>query len=145
MESRYQEIQSRYLADMRAIMPVIMAWWRKRAVRDPAELEGSLPQNDFETRWPAGPTAHPRVLLVFRTYFLEVEALNLENEMKGHEGNGPAHESDWGRDADEQESDLELPIDILVDDLPDLAPDVYQLVRGMVFVPIGLSPDEEYC
>lgn len=82
MDKRYKEIQARYLAEMRTILPAVMAWWKAHAVRDPSELVGSVPQNDFEARWPAGPTAHPRVLHVFRKYFLEIDTLNLDNESR---------------------------------------------------------------
>jgi hypothetical protein len=144
MDARYQEIQSRYLAEMRVILPDIMAWWRTNAVRDPSDLTGPA-RNAFEARWPAGPTAHPRVLHVFRKYFLEIDQLNLENEENEADGGVAPREEDWGTDDVDDESDFQLPVDILVDDLPDVAPDIYALVKGMVFVPIGLSPDEEYC
>ncbi len=144
MDQRYAEVQARYLAEMRVILPAVISWWSANAIRDPADLEASLPQNDFETRWPAGPTAHPRVLHVFRKYFLEVDTLNLENESHDSDAANALKESDWGGDEDE-ELDFRLPIDLLVDDLPDAAPDVYMLVKGMVFVPVGLSPDEDYC
>ncbi|BAV51227.1 hypothetical protein MesoLj113a_62540 [Mesorhizobium sp. 113-1-2] len=145
MDKRYKEIQARYLAEMRTILPAVMAWWKAHAVRDPSELVGSVPQNDFEARWPAGPTAHPRVLHVFRKYFLEIDTLNLDNESREPPSGGETKESDWGTDGETEEVDFQLPIDLLVDDLPNVAPDVYELVRGLVFVPIGQSPDEEFC
>jgi hypothetical protein len=143
MDSRYSSIVDRYLAEMRAIRPSIIAWWDAHAVRPVEELEFSSAQNDFERRWPAGPTAHPRVIEIFRRYFLEIDHLNLEIEAQDDEGR-TAVESDWGLGADEDDP-FQLPIDLLVDDLQSTAPDVYQLVKGMVFVPIGLSPDEEFC
>jgi hypothetical protein len=144
MDKRYQEIQSRYLAEMRTILPGVMAWWKANAVRDPTDLAGAA-RNAFEARWPAGPTAHPRVLAVFRKYFLEIDKVNLDNEDREAAAGAAAAESDWGTDDDAEDAEFRLPIDILVDDLPTVAPDVYALVKGMVFVPIGLSPDEEYC
>lgn len=143
MDPRYSEIVDRYLAEMRAIRPSILAWWNVRAVRSVEELETSQAQNDFERRWPAGPTAHPRVLEVFRRHFLEIDSLNLEIESQDKDQRTIV-EDDWFSYADEDEV-FQLPIDLLVDDLRSTAPDVYQLVKGMVFVPIGLSPDEEYC
>ncbi|MCO5066550.1 MAG: hypothetical protein M9924_19390 [Rhizobiaceae bacterium] len=142
MDQRYEDIQARYLAEMRQILPEITAWWKANAIRDPSDIT-TKPANDFERRWPAGPTAHPRVLHIFRKYFLEIDALNVENETR-EPSSATASEEDWGTDEDE-EADFQLPIDLLVDDLPDVAPDVYGLVKAMVFVPIGLSPDEEYC
>jgi hypothetical protein len=145
MDKRYKGLQERYLAEMRTILPTVMAWWKANAVRDPAELKTSTPQNEFEARWPAGPTAHPRVLHVFRKYFLEIDALNLDNESRRTSDRVAAKDSDWGKDEDPEEVDFQLPIDLLVDDLPTVAPDVYELVKGLVFVPIGLNPDEEFC
>lgn len=143
MDSRFTEILDRYLAEMRAIRPAVLAWWNTHAERAVEELEMSTARNDFERRWPAGPTAHPRVLEVFRRYFLEIDNLNLEIETENKEKLSTS-EHDWGSEADEEDP-FQLPIDLLVDDLRTTAPDVYQLVKGMVFVPIGLSPDEEYC
>lgn len=143
MDPRYEDIQSRYLAEMRQILPEIMAWWKANGVRDATDIT-TPPSNDFEKRWPAGPTAHPRVLHIFREYFLEIDELNVENEDREPPKDTAAKESEWGTDEDE-EADFQLPIDLLVDDLSDTAPDVYGLVKAMVFVPIGLSPDEEYC
>ena len=141
MDARYEEIRTRYLADMRGILPGIMAWWNERAVRAPEALEGSTPQNDFERRWPAGPTGHPRVLCIFRKYFLEIDTLNLENEQRQSSAGRQPTEADWGED-DDSDIEFQLPIDLLVDDLPSVAPDVYPLVKGMVFIPIGAALDE---
>ncbi|MBZ9683630.1 MULTISPECIES: hypothetical protein [unclassified Mesorhizobium] len=144
MDKRYKDIQAHYLAEMRTILPGVMTWWKAQAVRDASKLVGSAPQNEFESRWPAGPTAHPRVLHVFRKYFLEIDNLNLHNESREAPGSDDIEETDWGAD-DEPEVDFQLAIDLLVDDLPSVAPDVYELVKGLVFVPIGQSPDEETC
>jgi hypothetical protein len=143
VDPRYEEVQIRYLAEMRGILPLVMAWWTERAVHTPDEIDDQPAGNDFERRWPAGPTGHPLVLNVFRRYFLQIDRLNLEVDVHENLSREPT-EDDWGVEAYE-EVPTQLPVDVLVDDIQSVAPDVYRLVKGMVFIPIGLSPEEEFC
>lgn len=143
MDDRYVDIQTRYLAEMRGVLEVVLAWWTARSV---TPVEGLPPAglNDFDRRWPAGPVAHPHVLEVFRRHFLEADDLNLENEAR-RRGDGRPLRTLWGEPEDPGALAFVRPIDLLVNDLEHKAPDVYAVMQGLVFVPIGLNPEEEFC
>ncbi|RRH97420.1 hypothetical protein EH240_20890 [Mesorhizobium tamadayense] len=145
MNRRYQELQDTYLAELRSILPPILSWWKEHAVRPPAEMGTGGNRNDFERRWPLGPVAHPRVLAVLRTYYLAVLALNREFETLRPPQDTTPRESDWGIDDEEADVPFVLPIDLLVNDLESIAPDLYEIMSNLVFVPVGLAPDGEYC
>jgi hypothetical protein len=144
MHQRYKDIQDAYIAELRAILPPVLDWWSKHAVRPPAQMGQGGNRNDFERRWPFGPVAHPRVLDVLRTYYLAVHALNREFEtLRPPEDEGP-RESDWGADDEELDVPFVLPIDLLVNDLEAIAPDLHEIMSNLVFVPVGLAPNGEY-
>ena len=144
MTRTYEDIQSEYLVEVHKIIPSVLEWWRARAVRPPSLDEGK-PQNDFEARWPLGPAAHPRILHVVRIYFLQTYELNRENERRRTPRDDAPNESDWGTDDKGDDVKFYLPIDLLVNDIEEVDPDVYEVVSGLVFVPVGLSPAGEYC
>lgn len=145
-DRRYAELQARYLLEMRGIMPEVLAWWTRRAVTDLREFVEAPARNDFERRWPAGPSAHPRVIAVFRKYFLELAALNDRIEDSGAaEPEDEDEEGDWGVEDEDPVQDLHVAAsDLLIDDIEGVASDVYLLVRMLVFVPVGRSPNGEY-
>ncbi len=130
---------------MRKIIPSVLMWWKERSAGPHEDLNTLAPRNDFERRWPLGPVAHPQILNIVRIYFLETYKLNLENEARARPLDRPQLESDWGEDDQERDVKFMLPIDLLVYDLEMIAPDVFNVVSNLVFVPVGQSPDEEFC
>jgi hypothetical protein len=144
MES-YDLIQSEFIRQMREIMPDILNWWRTNAEDRLSSFELREPRNAFEARWPFGPVSHPRVIHLVRKYFIETNLLNRRNEILRPPDRHEVRESDWGSDDEDQDVEFQLPIDLLVHDLEEVAPDVFSIVSNLVFIPVGLSPDEEYC
>ncbi len=142
MDDRFREIQGRYRAEMHGIMPAIMEWWFDGLDASKPDAEGV---SAFESRWPAGPAAHPRVLEVFRRYFLETDAMNLDNEESGRTSRGdPLAEESWGIDGDSGTRPFVRPIDLLVHDLESVDPDLFEVLGALVFVPVGLDPNGEF-
>ncbi|WP_208603647.1 hypothetical protein [Mesorhizobium loti] len=82
---------------------------------------------------------------MLRTYYLAVHALNREFETLRPPLDTTPRESDWGTDDEEADVPFVLPIDLLVNDLESIAPDLYEIMSNLVFVPVGLAPDGEYC
>lgn len=145
MDERYEKLQAEYVADLRKIMPPVLEWWKRNAGRTPDKMGNSKSLNDFEARWPMGPVAHPRVLHVVRTYYLKINRLNRENELNRQPDDKPPVESDWGADDDaDDDVSFALPIDLLVNDLEEIDPDLFKILSFLVFVPVGLAPDGEY-
>lgn len=144
MNDEYRDIQDRYIAEMRAVLPQILAWWNARAASAPAEIRTLDTASAFELRWPAGPAAHPRIIEIFRRYFFEVDALNVrgQTELAEQVRRDPT-DPGWGEAVPPPDRTFVLPIDLLVNDLVTVAPDLHEIMQGFVFVPIGADPEGE--
>lgn len=137
----YAEIQESYIAELRALQPVLMDWWKRIAgldkINDP-------PPADIANRWPTAFSGHPRVIAVFRKHFMLIDDLNYENEVNYVEAQQPAnHEELWGVDGESPKFPYMRPNDLLIHDIKELAPDLQKLVAGIVFVPVGLNQFDE--
>ncbi|MER8435309.1 hypothetical protein NKH36_05830 [Mesorhizobium sp. M1312] len=131
----YDDIQQRYIAELRALLPEINAWW-----------SGIVAVETFDAIsliWPTGISGHPRFLHIFRTHYFEVENLNRKNEHEFVEEAEKSPEEKWGVDDLGDSPRYVGHIDLLIDDIPSKAPDLAEVVNGFVFVPIGLDQDEE--
>ena len=74
----YEEIQANYIAELRALQPSLIEWWK--------QLTGIERINDavgqeFANRWPTAFSGHPRIIATFRKYFMQIDDLNYENEV----------------------------------------------------------------
>ena len=144
MADSFEEIQEKYIVEMRSLAPAILGWWNERCpypATDPVPREA---MTDFHRRWPAGPAAHPRIIAVFRKYFFEVEELNEKSASKEQKRKGKRVEV-WGRDVAPPALMRARPIDLLVNDLETVAPDLFEIMQGLVFVPTGMDPNGEDC
>lgn len=137
MDDRYALIQQSFLSEMGDVMPDVLAWWDARAGGDPDRPNG------FERRWPAGPVAHPRVLDVVRRHWLRVDDLNLENERPPPPRPDSADEANWGASPPPGTRAYIHPADLLIQDLERIEPDLFEIMAGLVFVPVGADPDGE--
>lgn len=138
---QYAEIQTRYIEDVRTVLPNVLDWWYAQAQSDASNIRTADTANSFEKRWPAGPGSHPRILAVFRQYFLEVDDLNLEHEAQP-EKPAPPHEDLWGVDELEEGRPFVRPVDLLINDIEALDPELFGVLQGIVFIPVGSTPDE---
>lgn len=131
-----RELQSGYIAELRAVAPAIDGWWE--------ELNNGPRAKFAQYRWPTGPAGHPRVLAIFRKYFLLIEQENEELRRKPLAAWPEDTKEMWGKASMGGERQIENPADLLIHDIPTLAPDVGHLALGIVFVPIGLDEEEEF-
>jgi hypothetical protein len=131
------DVQTRYVAELRAIAPELRAWWKRMCT-----LRG---EQTMLTRWPTGIAGHPRTLAVFRKYYFEIEALNDEAILAEEDDDEDEEitEEMWGEEEDDEGTDIGDHAELLIYDIEDLAPDIYELVDGICYVPIGLTPDED--
>jgi hypothetical protein len=129
------EIQQRYVAELRGILPDVMTWWNEA-------LDHVSPETLW-AHWPTGPSGHPRVLHVFRKYFLAIEAMNRNAEESFQEDLDKPGTDMWGIRDLGVAPDLVRPVDALILEIPDVAPDLSEIVRGICFVPVGLDHNEE--
>jgi hypothetical protein len=114
----YRAVAARFKKELKAVAPEILAWWQARAGRTPKKSMDAprAKSNDFEQRWMLGPAGHPRIIAIFRRHLLEVDRLNQESD------------------------DPRRPVALLIDDLEASAPELHQLVAGMVLVPFEVAP-----
>jgi hypothetical protein len=142
MHESYEQLQREYIETLRSVTPAILRWWNERCpypATDPVPREA---MTDFHRRWPAGPAGHPRIIALFRKYFFAVQELN--KETAAQDDARPREETEvWGKDVEPPGRQQVLPIDLLVSDLTNAAPDLFEIMQGLVFVPIGMDPDGE--
>lgn len=127
MNVLYKQLQSEYIAKMRSIAPDIKQWWFDHCLH---HWTADIPleeKNDFQRRWPAGPAGHPRIISLFRQYFFAASKLN--DQLAG----------------DGSTISFQRPVDLLVNDLATVAPDLFDILQGMVYVPIGVTLKGEEC
>ncbi|RUU31544.1 hypothetical protein EOC93_01920 [Mesorhizobium sp. M6A.T.Ce.TU.002.03.1.1] len=137
MANKIDKLQKNYIRDMRVVQPVVQHWW--------SGLVEKLGLDEATRRWPTGPSGHPSVIEVFRSYYFEIEELNLEAEDEFEERPPKPWEEMWGAEDDDEAPRVEREIDRLIYDMTEKAPDLELLVFGLVFVPIGLDQDDESC
>lgn len=131
----YNDIQQRYIAELRTILPEIKAWWSGIVAAEGYDMASLT--------WPTGISGHPRFLHVFRKFYFEIENLNRKNEHDFIEEAEKAPEEKWGVDDIGDSPRYAGHVDLLIDDIPSKAPDLVEVVNGFVFVPIGLDQDDE--
>lgn len=129
-----EAIQARYVAELRALMPQLSAWWERMIERHGEE--------GVWTRWPTGMAGHPRVLAIFRDAWFAIEAINDRLE-DSPDPEPPEGEALWGGDDDEDDADYFDHADWLIHSIGDEAPDLEELVEGLCYVPIGEDLEEE--
>lgn len=134
--SAIEDIQHNYIEELRRIKPDIDAWWFKVLTLEEEQTVWN--------RWPTGPSGHPRVLDVFRKYFLEIDILNRRAENVFVEGEKKDGDALWGEHDLGDAPAFERQLDWLILDIGAKAPDLETLVRGICFVPIGLDESSEY-
>lgn len=137
----YKDIQDSYIAELRALQPELMQWWKRIAgiekINDP-------PDPEVANRWPTAFSGHPRVVATFRKYFMQIDDLNYENEMAYVDARPPDDpEVLWGNEEASPPYPFMRPVDLLIYEIKDLAPDIHKMVAGIVFVPVGLNQHDE--
>ena len=137
----FEEIQQAYIDELRLLQPELMEWWKKLAG---IERLGDPVPAEISNRWPTGYSGHPRVLAVFRNYYLEIDDLN-HDALQAAEQPAPEKPSEelWGTNDNGEPIDYRRPVDLLILDIKTKAPDLHKLVAGIVYIPVGLNQFEE--
>lgn len=122
----YADILDRYVVDLADARDEVIEWW-ERLLRDASAPAGDVAAAEkiVRARWPLGPASHPRVVAVFRQYFLETEAYNAKKE-------DAAGEDDEG---------VFQPSALLLGNLEQRDPELAAFMQGFVFLSIGTDPD----
>jgi hypothetical protein len=142
MKKLYEKLQEEYIEDLRSVTPMILRWWDEHCPYPATDAVPKEAMTDFHRRWFAGPAAHPRIIAIFRKYFFAVDDLN--ERTAAAERAVPDGETEiWGKDVEPAEQSQVRPIDLLVNDLATAAPDLFAIMQGFVFVPIGTDPNGE--
>lgn len=132
MNEQYKQLRSDYINALRTITPEIIRWWFDNCPyhwRDENEE-----MTDFHRRWPVGPAAHPQIIDLFRQYYFAVWELNdrLAAEEKA-------------MIVKPETISFQRPLDLLINDLSTVAPDLFEIMEGFVFIPVGMTPYGEEC
>lgn len=121
MNEAHRQLRNEYIDALRAVAPAIVRWWTDHCPYSWTDPVPAAQMTDFHRRWPAGPAAHPRIVALFRQYYFAVCELN------------------------ERTAVFERPMDLLVNDLEAVAPDLFEIMQGFHFVPIGMTLDGQEC
>jgi hypothetical protein len=133
----FEEFFNRYLQDLRGARDEALAWWdqlfESELARDGGDRDAARLRIDL--RWPCGPASFPRVIAVFRRYYLECKALQTPEET-AVEG-AADDESAWGTEVDEDSDRWDEPRQLLIDHLINVDQVLGQFMKLFVFIPIG--------
>ena len=108
-----KQLQRDYIDEIRTLKPKLFEWWLNLTG---IEHMNETPADEFLETWPFRVSGHPRLLEIFRRFYLRIEELN-----------------DAGTDGRSDPSEL------LIWDIQDEAPDIFKIVAGIVYVPVGLD------
>jgi len=142
--SVYDSITNDYLNDLRVARDEALAWW-DRLLKDSAPDGDMLAaERRVRPRWPAGAVSHPRVIAVYRYYFLMLDKLNDERHA-AYEMGGPSRDEGigWGEEDEEEWDGIVEPRFLLLDTLEAVAPELAEFMSRFVFCAIGADPDDE--
>ena len=146
----YRALFARYVEELEASRQVALAWWGELVRAEQQRgLGGPEARQAVIARWPCGPTSHPRVLGIYRQYFLACDELNRERQRKrGTPPQRPPTEDDWGTDRELSEEHLAGPVPpsvFAVDWLAGKHPELQTLLASLLLSPIGLADDGTFC
>jgi hypothetical protein len=137
----YNDILDRYIADLAQARDEVVVWWEKLLQDASPTGDTVAAEKAVRARWPLGPCTHPRVIAVFRQYFLETEAYNDAKQAGGPGANAPADpNAGWGQDPPEDEGFHE-PHGLLLGSLEARDKDLAAFMKKFVFTSIGTDPD----
>lgn len=129
------DLYAAYLAELRAAFDAIEPWW--------SQLRAQHGSERLKLRWPAGRASHPRVLAIFRDYFLRTLEYDRTLALGPACPPGPAPRFDddaaWGDEVEVSPTQLigPDPTELLIDRLHDDDPKLHARMVYLVVPPIG--------
>ncbi|RKH20222.1 hypothetical protein D7X74_04590 [Corallococcus sp. CA047B] len=133
--SSYDSLFRNYLEELRTARDEAMRWWDSLV-----QFAGEDPESAYaqvRLRWPAGPVSYPRIIAVYRNYYLACVALNEELESTRQSSSRPS--AGWGEDDEDDAPGIIPPVRLLLDGLEPADPELSRFMEGFVFSPIGLD------
>jgi len=111
--------------------------WRRQIATGEKYNEAGMRMDEI---WPSGLASHPRIVAVFRKYWLQA-ALVIEDYERAEEmgGEEPPREEDWGSDDDEEGEMFSDPRDLLLGQLQQQAPELFAHFKRFLFLPVGFD------
>ncbi|MBP7000317.1 hypothetical protein [Amaricoccus sp.] len=127
----YDEIAKRYEAELRGVIPSLLAWWERIA-------ENNQGGTSRELRWPMGPCSHPRFIEIFRRYYLEIQAENEKNESDEEAVEAaPITDDMWGAEsAEDEEGAYVNPNGVLLAEMISKDSKLKDFLGFFVFIPV---------
>jgi hypothetical protein len=153
--NRYQELFDQYVDELSKAKKAAESWWRRLVAAQAATgVPKAQAEERIRERWPMGPTSHPRVLAIYRKYFIACEQLNaivadefqrklLDEDAHDVDGWGveEARKEDDGSDGDWGAESVMDPPMFLIDSLAGRRDDLGDFMMFLVFAPIGEEND----
>ena len=146
MASTHDDLVNDYIEDLNAARVEVMQWWDGLHQDMPEDLKPEEKEELIRRRWPAGPASHPRFIAIFRKYFFEVEKLNnLLTNQEQQENASFKEEASWGEDEGGVQKGAIPPQALLLDQLETRAPELANIMKYFLYMPIGVNPDGDVC
>lgn len=144
--SRYHTLFQEYVDDLRQAHDEALTWWNALLASAASDGDMAAAEQHIRPRWPAGPVSHPRVIAVYRKYWLEADRINEEVlhrwEQRAEARNGS--EGEWGVQEEQEEEGVVKPSALLTENLIAHHPELYEFIVDMVFQPIGVNYEGEH-
>lgn len=141
----YAHLFDQYVVELRAAHAEALTWWERLIEKESARTtDRPRAKNTLRFRWPMGPTAYPRVIAVFRKYFLACTEINNEFWEATEDMDDDASPLDgslWGVEDEDDESLIEEPRVVLFERLEDVDETLARFMDNMVFIPVGADDD----
>lgn len=147
MPSKHDDLASDYIQELNEAKVLVMEWWDEMHQNPPADIDAKDVETSIKRRWPAGPCSHPRIIAIFRKYFIATEELNdrLETDQEVETGSFRDNEQ-WEDEAeDDTEEGFIPPRALLLEQLKSRAPDLAEFMKRFVYMPMGVDPDGNNC
>lgn len=156
MDPTFKKLQDEYIDALRPAIGEALRWWEAHCTYPHTEARSYAEMEPFHRRWMAGPASHPRVIAVFRDFYFRVQALNdaadaaeeaeaAEADSTDTRAKAREEEGRWGSDAPPAWVPKARPLDVLINDLATVAPDLHEAMQGFLYVPIGMDPQQMEC
>ena len=144
MSDPYEQLFEHYVDDLRLARVDAQAWWDSMVASERAASRGRYETaRVIHTRWPCGPASHPRVIAVFRKYFLMCEEINADIRKSWRERENESeicNDDEWGAESPSDELErIEEPRFILFDRLRTYDEELGKFAINLVFIPIGMN------
>jgi hypothetical protein len=135
----YEALRASYIAELDSEMTGLVSWWEE--IGDEHGLRDDLPR---AKKWPTGIAGHPRVIEIFRRYYLAIDELNDWNEIDWQSRQVEhAVEDLWSGTVEDPDRLFARPQDLLIHDLAGDRPDLHEIMQGIAMVPIGMNHNKD--